>query len=254
MASSESSYAGWRDSTACVLDKRTRKTRGCPTDYHPIRRKVGVCWDPDLPPPVPSGLRCPRLMQFLQCRYGRRRCGLADDQLRFYSDNLRKLRATDSFQQRLCSEFAHASQRLANRGEARVLECGALDVVEADHRNLARYFDSGIKQSANRADCRDVVEGEQRGEVTMLRQQRLSDVVAGLRSWRVGLELCDQIGIDRQPQLARRVANRCPTRFRVRTERLSLDERDVAMPKLEQMFERKNRRLAMIEHNVRNPG
>src|SRR6185437_4097443 len=150
-----------------------------------------------LPAAVPLCLRRSRLVQFFEYRDGRRCRRLAHDQLRFYGDDLRKLGAADSLQQCLGGEFAHAPQGLADRRQARILKRSALDVVEADYGNLARHFHPGIEQSADRANRRDVVKSKHRGEVAMLRQQGLGDVVPGLRRWCIGLELGYQIGIDR---------------------------------------------------------
>ena len=73
-------------------------------------------------------------------------------------------RFADTAQQGFCGGAPHFLEGLANGGKSGILIGGALDVIEADDRNVMGNAQSGLAESANRSHCRDVVESEERGE------------------------------------------------------------------------------------------
>ena len=63
----------------------------------------------------------------------------------------------DPLQQNPGGSHAHLMEGLTNRREARVVKRGALDVIEADDRDIARHVQSMVHERPDGADCRDVV-------------------------------------------------------------------------------------------------
>jgi len=71
----------------------------------------------------------------------------------------------DSLQKGLGGNFTHPAERLANRCEAWRLKGGALDIIKSDDGNVARDFAARVAYGAHRADCGNIIEGEQRGKI-----------------------------------------------------------------------------------------
>src|SRR5882724_1594051 len=65
---------------------------------------------------------------------------------------------SDSLQQRLCRNHAHLAKRLADRGQRRVLERGALNIVKADDGYILWNAQARLAQHADRANRRNIVE------------------------------------------------------------------------------------------------
>ncbi len=115
--------------------------------------------------------------------------GFANDELRKDGDEIGKNSlSANSLQQDSCSGAAHLVKRLPNGGKARVVKCGALDVVEANDRNVGRNMKTAVHQCTNRADGGDVVVADERGEVA----SSLNEFVGGARNpapaWRRATE------------------------------------------------------------------
>ena len=103
-------------------------------------------------------------------------------------------------QQHLRALAAHLAQRLAHRGDARLLIRGADDVVESHNRDVFGNPQSRIVDGANHADGGDVVEAEDRREVASPRQQFTHRLVSHLRRPAVGGKLNAQLRMHLDPQ------------------------------------------------------
>ena len=70
----------------------------------------------------------------------------------------------NALEQNFRRRASHFAQRLAHRGQARLLIGGTLDVVEADNGNIFGDATSRLAQRANRSHGGDIVEREESGE------------------------------------------------------------------------------------------
>jgi predicted secreted hydrolase len=71
-------------------------------------------------------------------------------------------RRGDPAEQRFCGDHAHFPQRLPHRGQRRILERRALNIIEPDDRHVFRYSLARFAQRLNRADRRNIVERKKR--------------------------------------------------------------------------------------------
>jgi len=81
--------------------------------------------------------------------------GFTNNQLRFDANELRVgnlFRSGNTPKHGLGCNFAHLPERLPNRRETRVLENGALDIVETDYRNVFGHAPARFAQGADRPD------------------------------------------------------------------------------------------------------
>src|SRR6185437_409144 len=98
--------------------------------------------------------------------------GLANHKFRMNRNKVRKSSlAADALQQDAGSGGAHLSERLANRGEAGIVECGALDVVKSYDGDVRGDLQTAVHEGANGADGGNVVVAEQCGKVCAALQQ-----------------------------------------------------------------------------------
>src|SRR5579864_536138 len=97
-------------------------------------------------------------------------------------------------------------------------ECGALDIVEPDHRDILRDPQSGFLESANRPQSRNVVVRKQRSERDFALKQLFSKGIAQLWRGIVDVDLHCKLRPDLDLQLFCYPANRSPAVFRIRTE------------------------------------
>lgn len=156
----------------------------------------------------------------------------------------------DLLQRGLRGQDAHGAERLADGGEAGVLERGGLHVVEADDRDIAWHMEAGFAQGTNGADGGDVVEGEERGEGLLARQEALGGEIAGLVCGLVAFELGDEQGVHRQAGQLHSVADAGPAGLGVGREALALDECQVAVPETFQVIDGELGGAAVIEQDV----
>src|ERR1019366_2119943 len=84
---------------------------------------------------------------------------------------------SDAPQNGLGGNLSHLAQGLPHGGEPWVLERGALDVVEADHRDVFRHPQFLFPQGADSANCGNVIERKYRREGLVSCQQPASDLV-----------------------------------------------------------------------------
>jgi hypothetical protein len=126
---------------------------------------------------------------------------LADYKFRLHGHEFgeRRLRAVgDATQKMFGCQLAHLIERLSNGCQGRVMKSRRGHVVESYDGDVFGRPQSGFAQSLDRADGRDVVEGEERRERLARRKQSLRRQIAGLRRGFVPFELRDQRGMDRR--------------------------------------------------------
>src|SRR5215467_2981770 len=161
---------GLRDTTRCFIAAPDRSSRnssalGCclaPADLSQKESAWLLQNEAPLGTHAFSGLTSSLRATMAALRRGRR---FADDQLRRYGKVFRVVLETlDPLQQDARSGFPHIAQRLPHGGQARVVVRGHVNVVETHDRNILRNLQVRIAQSPDGADCRDVVERNQRCE------------------------------------------------------------------------------------------
>ena len=145
-------------------------------------------------------------------------------------------RAADAAQQDFSGGAAHLAEGLTHRRQTWVLIGGGLDIVEADYGNVFWNVQTGFAQGTNGAHRRNVVESEQGGKGLGRGKNFLGGLVSGLRGRRIAFQLHDKTGIDTQAQLVSGAFDVLPADLGIRTEGLALDEGDVAMTKVKQVF------------------
>src|SRR5579864_5627057 len=162
---------------------------------------------------------------------------LANNQLRLDGDLGRiVLSALNAFQQGLRSNGSHARQWLPYRRQAGRVEGGSLDVVETDYRDVVWHANASFLESANCAQCRDVVEGKECGERNFALEQLLREGIANLWSWVVHVDLHRQLRPDLNVQSACHLADRVPADLGIRAEGLTLHKCYVLVSKIQQVL------------------
>src|ERR1700677_3425822 len=84
----------------------------------------------------------------------------------------------DPVEQTLRPRLTHGTERLANGGQAGNAEGGTEHVVEADHGDVLRHLEPGFVKGANGSEGSDIVECEERSEISGARQQGLNRAIA----------------------------------------------------------------------------
>ena len=81
--------------------------------------------------------------------------------------------SANSLQQNARRDHSHLVQRLTNRGEARIMKCRSLNVIEAHHRNISGDLQAGVLKRPDGPDCRDIVIRKQSRERPLAGEQLL---------------------------------------------------------------------------------
>ena len=89
--------------------------------------------------------------------------------------------ALDPRDQCFSRNFSHLTQRLSDGGEARAVECGALNIIEAYDGDIRWNAQAGFLKGAYCADRGDVIVSKERGEWFLAAQQLLSIGITQLR-------------------------------------------------------------------------
>src|SRR5579859_2106467 len=102
----------------------------------------------------------------------------------------------------LCRGPSHLRQWLANRSKPGMVECGGVNIVEADDGDVGWHAQFKILECAYATDRRHVVKGDNCSKARPGGQQMLHHRVAQLRRVDVALELDDEFWIDHKAHLA----------------------------------------------------
>src|SRR5260370_39296850 len=105
-------------------------------------------------------------------------------------------------------------------------------------------------ESTHRSQSGDIVIGKQCCKRNFAFQQPFAEGIAEQRSRVVDIHLDGKLRLDLDLQIFRHLTNRLPAVFSIRTEWLSLQERNVSVPQLLQVSKRHASGVMMIEHNV----
>src|SRR5438552_18741048 len=100
------------------------------------------------------------------------------------------------------------------------------DVVETYNGNIVRHPQPALLKSTDCTDRGDVVVSEKSGEGPIPFQQLLAVWIAQLRSWIIGVQSNDQLGINIQANFPRYFVYRCPSGICVGALPVTSDTRD----------------------------
>ena len=145
---------------------------------------------------------------------------------------------------------AHLIERLANRGEARIVKRSALDVVEANDRDIGRNVQSMVHESANRTDGGDVVVAEERREIGSALDEFVGWLEAEFWSGDAKLKLHDKLGRDGQLEIAGNRHQAIPAIVRVGAVAAAAHEGDLAVSELVEMAQGKLGGALLVEDDV----
>ena len=109
-----------------------------------------------------------------------------------------------------------------------------------------------IVQRTDRANCRHVIECEDRGERAAFRQQLCSRNVTNFGRWRLAFKLRYQFRFHRNSQPSRHSLDRIPPDVGIRTETLSFDKRNLAMTYVEQVCECQFGGAVVVQLDIRH--
>src|SRR5579862_9624894 len=107
---------------------------------------------------------------------------------------------------------------------------GTRYVVKADYRNILRTPKARIHNRADRANRSDIVETEEGSEVAVRCQKIADHRIPKLRRPRIRTDMNTQLRSHSKPDLFRKLLDTLPPRLRIERMRLSLHERNVAVP------------------------
>jgi len=157
-------------------------------------------------------------------------------------------------QRRLRGEDTHVAQRLTDSSERRVLKGRRLHIVESYDGDVLGNAQACLAQGADRPNGRDVVEGEDGGEVAAGREQALGGLEAGLMRGLITFELADEFRWQWKLQMAGNVANGAPSGLRIGTGALALDDGDPPVVQESKMAERELGCAAVVDRDVDGAG
>src|ERR1700739_4805936 len=189
---------------------------------------------------------------------GRERCLVAGrarrftgNQFRLHSDFLPRFeRALNPTEQTFTGDSAEFLERLMYGGEPWQRKSCGFDVIEADDRHICGNAQIGILQSADRADCGDIVKGHERRKRLGSRKKLLHDRIAEFRRRYVSIERDCQFRTYCNSQLLRNRLKPLPAHIGIGTERLPAHEGNIAVSQGVQMHKRQFRGAVVIEGNV----
>jgi hypothetical protein len=125
-----------------------------------------------------------------------------------------------------------------------------LNIIEANHRNIARDVVPVTAQGFNGSDRGDVVEREQRGKADLSFQQTLRYPIAQFWGGEIVIELDCEPGQDVESKTGGDFVNGFPPCRRIGTELLSFDEGDAPVPEFRQVAKRELGGAIVIQDNA----
>src|SRR5271168_1642876 len=147
-------------------------------------------------------------------------------------------RTTERVEDPLRRQAAHLLHRLADSGEAGRAYGGEGYIIETDHRTVFGDAAAGSTQSTDRAECSEVVEGQDRRELDALVDHRRDEAMALLKSgcrFDGGRELPDALGGKPEAGFGSEALDPIPTAIAVGQLGGTAKDRDLAMTQLIQM-------------------
>ena len=135
----------------------------------------------------------------------------------------------EALQQQPGGHLAHLPERLPNCRNRRPGKYRDTDIVETHHRDVLRRMQACIADGANRSECRNVVEADDRREVRGPLQQVLYHGIAQLRGGNVLIELNHQRGGHADVERLRGCPCCLPAHGRIRAGLLTANDRDTPM-------------------------
>lgn len=177
--------------------------------------------------------------------------GFANDQFGMDGNNIRESGlAADALKEDTRRDSTHLRKRLADGGEAWVVESGALNIVEADNGNVAGDLKAVIDAGTNGSDGGDVVVADDGGEIESALKEFVRRLVSKLRSGDLELQLHGVLGSDGQLEVAGDGHEAVPAIVGVGTVAASAHEGDLAMTKLIEVTKREFGGATLIEDDV----
>src|ERR1700720_4987351 len=198
---------------------------------------------------------------FLQPRNNRPRetlrsapCRSADDQFRL-NRNFRNVFgfAFNKVDERLGGDLPHAFERLSNRGQARVVEGGRRDVVEAQHRHIFGNPQTRFLKGPDGANCGNIVVSEECSEGLLACQELFREGVTELGRGGCAVNLNSKLRANAKTKFTSGFTNRGPANGGVGARGMPFHESDLFVTQLREMCERESRREIMIQNNVGHP-
>ena len=146
----------------------------------------------------------------------------------------------------------HPVERLTDGGETRVEVIGNDDVVEADHRDVARTFDPA-SSIARMAPMAEVSLKQKIAVKSRVRLKQVADGrIAELRRPDVFFKVDAEFRIDGDSDLFGDSNDGFPTRCGVERVTLAFHESDAAVAEIVEVAKGKARRRGVVEHDVCN--
>ena len=158
--------------------------------------------------------------------------------------------ATDALQEDAGSGGAYLRERLANCGEARVVKCSALNVVEANDGNVCRNLEAVVHEGANGADGRNVVVANERGEIGSALEEFVGWLESKLGGGDAELEFDDELGWDGQFEIAGNGHEAAPAIVGVGAVAPAAHESDFAVAELVEVTEGEFSSALLIKDDI----
>ena len=179
---------------------------------------------------------------------------LADDELGFDAEDAGHGLAGEFEEERFGRGASHELERLADGGDARDVEGGGLDVVEADDGDVVGDAEAGVVEGADAAHGGDVVEAEDGGELALAGDEVVDAGVADLGGGGVLVELDGELAVDDEAELAGDLHGGVPAILGVGADGLALHEDDFAVAELVEVAEGEAGGVLVVEDDVGDVG
>ena len=157
---------------------------------------------------------------------------------------------SDALKQDASRGGAHLRERLANRGETRVVKCSVLNVVEANDGNICWNLEAVVHEGANGTDGRNVVVANERGEIGSALEEFVGRLESKLGCRDAELEFDDEFGRDGQFEIAGNGHEAAPAIIGVGTVAAAAHESDFAVAELIEVTEGEFSSALLIKDDV----
>jgi len=160
---------------------------------------------------------------------------------------------TNALEQNARRGGSHLIERLANGGEARIVERGSLDVIETNDRNVAGDVETLIHEGANRSDGGDIVVAEKCSEIAAALDEFVSRLEAKFRRRDAKLELSHELRRYDQLEIAGYGHETAPAIVGIGTVAAPAHEGDFAVAELIEMTQCKLSGALLVEDHIGDP-